>query len=337
VALAASSALRLTIPAVASFQALRLHMSHNATAVALALPAQGTQGSNAHEDNTAAIGAASFTETLSFADANTREQRLLAPLERRWLLTPVAYRTQRTGQWADRYDTVWYTEARDEDAGAGAVLPSQTPTAFEFASAASASSSQTVQLSLRVSDRWTLQQTQRLMGGQAVLWVLILAVVAVFHLLMFAEALFAMTVNSCCRGQRAKQLRVAQRVEPGQPAQLAPMHHLYPQSPLPMSAIAPLPPLQPPAGSWSHYDPVPYPYGGGRPYDPRAAAPPLTPGRPYGSGLPATPHAISFQSHPGSSLAEDRARFQAARARLADERIELELARGRPMGGGFQV
>jgi hypothetical protein len=324
--LAPTSHFALTLPPAASFQALRYSFTSSAQAsVPLILPKQGTGGSSANTDNTASISSASFSETLVFPDANARDQRPVSPLVRQWTLTPVAYRTQREDQWDDVYDTAWRAEVSDDaSASSGATLQSQSLADFLYTEPAQA---QTLQLTLRQSSSFTLRQTQRAMGGQAVLIYLIIGVVCVYHLFALAENLFHMAVNTCCRDAAdRRRLRVAQTQEVGtshsaivplplrpQPPPLSP---LKPGERDPGFAIAgttgPLPPLYhhhhhpgrlPPLMAsphghhgWNNFEPAGYGMPLQPPREPAyafdARSRPITPGHHHGGGgasMPLTP------------------------------------------------
>lgn len=340
VSLSASSSFVLTLPSTLSYQALKLGMIHNATSVSLVLPEQGTGGSSANWHNTAGVVASSFSELLSFASPNTLDQLPKSPVVRSWVLRPVAYRAQRKTE--DVYDTQWYMDVQDEEAHA-ARIESQSLASFLYTDTAS---TQSVRINMRPSPTWTLNLTQRAMGSQAVLIWMILGVVAIYHLVNFAEFLFHLLWASCCKPKQGGLVRVAQTTESQgvqqrrfqnhlHPNQIAPAPASYTQQPPaavmryspaqplqdnypmpPLAQLYPMPPppirsastLQPAEGNWSSFEP----FGAGnasRPLTP--AAPAANPGV-YGAGSvgmhsqPITPH---FATNPNSTLAEDRARF----------------------------
>ena len=376
VSLSASSAFVLTLPSTLSYQALKLGMIHNATAVNLVLPEQGTAGSSVNRHNTASVAASSFSSLLSFASANTLDQLPKTPVVRSWVLRPVAYRAQRKSE--DVYDTAWFMDVQDEEAHA-ARIESQSLAQFLYTDTAA---TQSLRINMRPATTWTLNLTQRAMGSKAVLIWMILGVVAIYHLVNFAEFLFHLLWASCCKPKQGGLVRVAQTTESQSVQQRRFQNHLHPNQiapqpqppaavmryppaqPLqdnypmpPLAQLYPMPPpppmrsastLQPAEGNWSSFEP----FGAG------SASRPVTPGNPgvYGAGStgmhsqPITPH---FATNPNSTLAEDRARFARQRTLAAqqahtpgggvrhyaqdDSRIEIEMSQNQRQRGGFEM
>ena len=192
------------IPSASLFQSLRLRMVQNATTIALNLPQTGTAGSSVNAENTAAIAGYTWSETLFRRDsiANAATSLPLANVNRRWTITPVAYRTQRTSSWVDVFDSVWYSSVSDVDSP---ILATVAPASFYSSSSStssgfcpSSSSGLQISIALTISSSFTVNQTQRFLGDHSVVLTMILGVVAIFQLISFVETLFKIGYHACC-------------------------------------------------------------------------------------------------------------------------------------------
>jgi hypothetical protein len=191
-ALLDSAQLALTIPSYVSFQALALSFAQTAAPIDLeawakAHPSDDAQDAGTEEaeytQNSANISAVLFSETLLFPATNSsasaeglgagedEQQYLQSTIGREWVLTPVAFRSQRPGQWGDVFDSQWYTQVVST---LPPTLPVQPLHDFLYNDQAQGI---TIQINFQTNLYFTQLLSQRLVGENEVILTILLSII----------------------------------------------------------------------------------------------------------------------------------------------------------------